>query len=130
MLKAYIAEFGWQNVPKVDALEYLTNVPSLFAVQLGKSALPLLVLAAMFGALFVGFMPSARKDRPVAAALVRAAFAATLVVLCIHIAFAYRRYVAYGWLGDLYPRYYFPLLGAYGLGWALCVRRAVAVVEL
>lgn len=44
-------------------------------------------------------------------------------MLPVHVGFAYRRYEAYGWLGDLYPRYYFLLLAAYALGWALFARR-------
>ena len=123
MLKDYIAEFGWDKVPRVSLAAYLADAPSLFAVQLGRSFAYVALLMAMCASALVGFLREEREARPVAATLVRAAALATAGVLCVHVAFAYRRYAAYGWLGDLYPRYYCPLLAAYGLSWTLAARR-------
>lgn len=126
MLKGYIAEFGWDRLPRVDLIAYLTDVPALFATQLGKSALVFLGFIALCLAPFAAVRRPADETEAVVAAVVRAAMIATLAVLAVHVAFAWRRYESLGWLGDLYPRYYFPLLAAYALGWALAARRLIA----
>ena len=43
----------------------------------------------------------------------RAAAAATVLTLALHLNFSFQRHVQYGWQPELYPRYYFPLLGPY-----------------
>ena len=43
----------------------------------------------------------------------RAALAATALTLALHLGFSYQRHLHYGWQPELYPRYYFPLLGPY-----------------
>ena len=43
----------------------------------------------------------------------RATLVATLLTLGLHLAFSYQRHLQYGWQPELYPRYYFPLLGPY-----------------
>lgn len=43
----------------------------------------------------------------------RAALIATALTLSLHLAFSFQRHVQYGWQPELYPRYYFPLLGPY-----------------
>lgn len=123
MLKAYVAEFGWDRVPRVGLVDYLINAPSMFAVQLGKAFWVFPLFLALCVAPFTAFGKPADAREAVVSAVVRAAMVATVLVLCLHLAFAWRRYEALGWLGDLYPRYYFPLLGAYALGWALALRR-------
>lgn len=123
MLKAYIAEFGWDRVPRVGLVDYLANAPSIFAVQLGTAFWVLPLFCALCLAPFAAFGKPADATEAAVSAVVRAAMVATVLVLCVHLAFAWRRYEALGWLGDLYPRYYFPLLGAYALGWALALRR-------
>ena len=45
--------------------------------------------------------------------IARAALAATALTLALHLAFSYQRHLHYGWQPELYPRYYFPLLGPY-----------------
>jgi hypothetical protein len=47
--------------------------------------------------------------RPVA----RAAVIATGLTLVLHLGFSFQRHLRYGWQPELYPRYYFPLLGPY-----------------
>lgn len=126
MLKAYIVEFGWNRLDRVGLVDYLFNAPAMFAVQLGAGAFTLLAFMALCLAPFTAFRKPADETEAVASAVVRAAMLATVAVLVLHLAFAYRRYEALGWLGDLYPRYYFPLLGAYALGWALAARRLTA----
>ena len=123
MLRDYIAEFGWDKVPRVGLAAYLADAPSLFAVQLGRSFAHLALLMAMCATAIVAFLPGEREVRPAATTLVRAATLATVATLAVHLAFAYQRYAEHGWLGDLYPRYYFPLLAAYGLSWSLAARR-------
>ena len=126
MLKGYIAEFGWDRLPRVDLIGYISTVPALFATQLGKSGLVFLGFMALCLAPLAAFARSADETEATVSAVVRAAMIATLLVLVVHVAFAFRRYEALGWLGDLYPRYYFPLLAAYALGWALAARRLSA----
>jgi hypothetical protein len=43
----------------------------------------------------------------------RAAVIATGLTLALHLGFSYQRHLRYGWQPELYPRYYFPLLGPY-----------------
>ncbi len=45
-----------------------------------------------------------------------AAGTATALMMLIQLAFSYDRHITYGWQVELYPRYYFPLMGAYLLG--------------
>jgi hypothetical protein len=45
--------------------------------------------------------------------IARAAVIATVLTLALHLAFSFQRHVQYGWQPELYPRYYFPLLGPY-----------------
>lgn len=123
MLKAYIAEFGWDRLEKVSLAEYLANAPATFAVQMGKGPGTFLLFIGLCLAPFTAFARPADGVEAIVSAIVRAAMIATCLVLVVHLAFAWRRYEALGWLGDLYPRYYFPLLGAYALGWALAARR-------
>ena len=47
-----------------------------------------------------------------------AAGIATALMMLIQLIFSYDRHVTYGWQVELYPRYYFPLMGAYLLGLA------------
>ena len=47
-----------------------------------------------------------------------AAGIATALMMLIQLTFSYHRHVTYGWQVELYPRYYFPLMGAYLLGLA------------
>jgi hypothetical protein len=47
---------------------------------------------------------------------------ATLIVLIIHLRFSYQRHVQYGWQPELYPRYYFSLLGPYLLAFFVGLR--------
>jgi hypothetical protein len=49
---------------------------------------------------------------PIAAVAVAAGVATALMML-IQLTFSYDRHVTYGWQVELYPRYYFPLMGAY-----------------
>jgi hypothetical protein len=49
---------------------------------------------------------------PIAAVTVAAGVATALMML-IQLTFSYDRHVTYGWQVELYPRYYFPLMGAY-----------------
>jgi hypothetical protein len=45
--------------------------------------------------------------------IARAAVIATGLTLMLHLGFSYQRHLRYGWQPELYPRYYFPLLGPY-----------------
>jgi hypothetical protein len=45
--------------------------------------------------------------------IARAAVIATGLTLILHLGFSYQRHLRYGWQPELYPRYYFPLLGPY-----------------
>ncbi|WP_169385067.1 hypothetical protein [Ahrensia kielensis] len=42
-----------------------------------------------------------------------ATLSATAFTFAVHIGFSYQRHLEYGWQPELYPRYYFPLLGPY-----------------
>ena len=43
----------------------------------------------------------------------QAALAATALTLALHLGFSFQRHLQYGWQPELFPRYYFPLLGPY-----------------
>jgi hypothetical protein len=45
--------------------------------------------------------------------IARAALIATALTLAAHLGFSWQRHLRYGWQPELYPRYYFPLLGPY-----------------
>jgi hypothetical protein len=45
--------------------------------------------------------------------IARAAVIATALTLAVHLTFSWQRHLRYGWQPELYPRYYFPLLGPY-----------------
>jgi 4-amino-4-deoxy-L-arabinose transferase-like glycosyltransferase len=51
--------------------------------------------------------------RPSTNKIGKAVLVATSITLAVHIVFSYQRHIAYGWQPELYPRYYFPLLGPY-----------------
>jgi hypothetical protein len=54
----------------------------------------------------------------------RAALIATTLTLAVHLGFSLQRHLRYGWQPELYPRYYFPLLGPYLLLFFSVVSRA------
>lgn len=130
MLRGFVVELGWDKVPHMSLAAYLSNAPSMFSFQLGQGPLVFLGFLAVCLAPLAAFKAPRDPKEAAASAVVRAAMIATGAVLVVHVAFAYRRYEALGWLGDLYPRYYFPLLGAYALGWGLFLRRAGAAVVM
>jgi hypothetical protein len=45
------------------------------------------------------------------------------LTLALHLAFSFQRHAQYGWQPELYPRYYFPLLGPYLLIFFSAVNR-------
>jgi hypothetical protein len=53
----------------------------------------------------------------------RAALIATALTLALHLAFSFQRHAQYGCPPELYPRYYFPLLGPYLLIFFSAVNR-------
>jgi hypothetical protein len=73
----------------------------LFAVVTG--------IGAVVIAMWQGALDSTFPLRPIA----RAAIIATVLTLALHLSFSFQRHVQYGWQPELYPRYYFPLLGPY-----------------
>lgn len=66
-----------------------------------------------FSALIALFRPDADADVLPLQPMARAVAAATALTLALHLAFSYQRHLQYGWQPELYPRYYFPLLGPY-----------------
>jgi len=126
MLRAYVIELGWDRVPKLEPLEYLAQVPVMFSFQMGSSSIVFFAFLALCAAPLVAFARPRDEKEAAVATVARAGLIATYAVLVLHVGFAHRRYAELGWLGDLYPRYYFPLLGAYALGWGLFLKRASA----
>ena len=65
--------------------------------------------AALYFSLRQTSNPGAFPLQPIACA----ALIATALTLALHLGFSFQRHVQYGWQPELYPRYYFPLLGPY-----------------
>ncbi len=83
------------------------------------AAYSLFFIATILATLFQFYRLIAGQGRadPIAAVAVAAGVATALMML-IQLTFSYDRHVTYGWQVELYPRYYFPLIGAYLLGLA------------
>ncbi|MET0314677.1 MAG: hypothetical protein ABW275_09825, partial [Hansschlegelia sp.] len=123
MLREGAAAHGWDIAARLTLPDYLMATPSMFAREISGGWCGLALLAALSLGPFAAFAAGSSAGDRSAVVVVRAAMLATLATLVVHLAFAYRRHLDYGWLGDLYPRYYFPLTGAYALGWVLAARR-------
>jgi hypothetical protein len=67
------------------------------------------VIAALAASFGQGRDAGAFPLQPIA----RAAVIATVLTLALHLGFSWQRHLRYGWQPELYPRYYFPLLGPY-----------------
>ena len=126
---AFIQEFGTPTPHTQGQIKMLSD--SLEAPRLGLAAYlfqslngalrnagpDAMITYAIFAAVTAGavLMFSFRRQaemfplQPIA----RAALIATALTLALHLAFSFQRHVQYGWQPELYPRYYFPLLGPY-----------------
>lgn len=108
-LTFYSTQRGWLHAPRMDALHWTTTALASFTHQFKGpeiTAAPLLWLLAAF------LCPRTHSGQR---SIIRAAGIATLLTLIAHLAFSYPRYQHYGWLYDMFTRYYFPLLPAYGI---------------
>lgn len=106
--------WGWAPEPRHGFLGFLPIALSRFSDQFGFyefTFVPLLWLIAAYGY----FMVKPGKLASVPMRMMAASLIATLIVLGIHMGFAYPRYLKYGWLLDSFVRYYFPLLPTYGV---------------
>ncbi len=130
MLRAGAAANGWLDAPRLEVPGYLWRVLPTFAEQTNGASHALVAsgLLAVVLALAGSWLLPARGAERAPILMGRAAAVATLLTLVPHLAFAYGRYRRYGWLGDMYPRYYFPLVAAYGLAVACGARAAWATL--
>lgn len=116
------ADIGWEKAPRLSFPSYVATFATTFIEQwtpsLGERttlndvmlAIPVLeILCAC-----VGLLISARRvqdGRGTASdAIIVAGAASIAAALALHLIFSYRRHLAYAYIADAYPRYYFPLI--------------------
>lgn len=111
LMKHNAVQWGWMPHPDTGFFAFLLIALPLFADQFSIpewTFLPLLWL--IISALFFARRPTSGPT----GAMARTVLLATFPMLAVHMVFAYARYRQYGWLLDMFVRYYFPLLPAYG----------------
>ena len=103
--------------PQSNFLPWLSFFLAQLANQLSVPETTFIPICVYLAALLViawqnRHNPRSWQNQPLVA-MALASAAATLLTLSIHCAFAWHRYVEYGWIFDSLVRYYLPLLGAY-----------------
>lgn len=105
---------GWYDAPRMGFLQWLLKSLNDFANQFSSREATFLPLLMLIGAFATLLLPVRAGEPAWFRPLGRAAAIATLLVLIAHLGFSWPRYVEYGWIYDMFVRYYFPLLPAYG----------------
>lgn len=116
------ADIGWEKAPRLSFPSYVATFATTFIEQwtpsLGErtalnDAMLAIPVLEILGA-SVGLLISARRARngeeTASDAIVLAGGASIAAALALHLVFSYRRHLAYAYIADAYPRYYFPLI--------------------
>lgn len=118
----FLAHRGWIQHHPFDFFDFTVTFLTDFADQISMpeiTFLPLLVISASL--LFFLIRPSPMRS------LALVTMFATILTLAIHIAFTWRQYLQSGHMDGAFVRYYFPLLGAYGLLSAKAIDRISSI---
>ena len=122
----------WMDAPRTAFWDWLTTGIWQFVLTPGGAGehdlarLGLLYLGLSWMALLC--MRTNPQQAPVLA-MCKAAMGATCIMLCVHVYFTYQRYLAYGWMKDLYLRYYLPLLPVYALSVVSAYQSVIARLQ-
>ncbi|HMN72353.1 MAG TPA: hypothetical protein PKA55_10855 [Rhodoblastus sp.] len=143
LLKSTSAD--WRSAPRLSFPDYvgafavefirqwMPTTASRSALNDAALAIPVATVALAFAGLARSALRLARGDDDPADDLLVAGFVAIAFTLATHILFSYRNHLAYAYIPDAYPRYYFPLAAIVPLGglsalWGLEGRGARAIL--
>jgi hypothetical protein len=108
---------GSPTAPRVGFAEYLVNSLVDAVDNAGPDTRYTYTVFCMVTALsaFAAWRSPRQDNTLVFRQVARSTVVATVIMVTIHLAFSYQRHLEFGWQTELYPRYYFALLGPYCL---------------
>ena len=124
MMKEVLAATHLADHPAMSPFVFVRTMLLQLCYQFGRPEITGLLLVWLVASLaMLGHRRSAQGDAlPI---LTRSAGLATLIMLIIHLIFAWRRYQQFDWPLDMGLRYYYPLLPIYGLATAYSIDRVL-----
>ncbi len=124
MMKEVLATKHLANHPAMSPFSFVRTMLLQLCYQFGRPEITGLLLVWLVASLaMLSHRRSAQGNAlPI---LTRSAGLATLIMLIIHLIFAWRRYQQFDWPLDMGLRYYYPLLPIYGLATAYSIDRVL-----
>jgi hypothetical protein len=123
MLKDGAHLAGWDTAARLSPIAYVVHFASEFisgwmpslssrnALNYAALAIPCAAALCAYAGLMVAARRILRGSESAMDVMVAASGLAFTAALIIHVVFAYKRHLLYGWMMEAYPRYYLPLMG-------------------